>query len=459
MSWLSARTVFAAAVLLTAQTLRAQAAVGDKLDLAGLIQLPSEDWSNFPGSVLTPTTPTSASFMWRSSWAAAGDAQPTTVNQSVNGAQVFGKTNSQVVMDGPTAPTALGYNPFSVVTHPDGSKALRITPQLVPAAQQASVWGYPVVSGELSTAGRNAYNVPTLETYAANYSVTIYHQVRLPTEMWAALWEYSKSDYGGQDVTEMDLVETIKAGWPSIATLTQHSSDSTWLSNIAAGVLSGLYPAHAAGPQSYFGSQAAGYQYAGLAGTDPHALHDWAQVVGPKVTQWAIDGVVVLEFPTPSDVAGKYFHEIIDLDLGTDITTVTSASQLDYMEVGRIDRYVYPGTSKVHWMQQDVGDGSGVSGAVLTSGTNFQLAAATATTTTTTAATTTTATTTTTTPTTTSTAATTTAAAAPTATTASTSGSGGSSSSIGLVAGGLAALVGVAGLAFLLTRPRPTAMS
>jgi hypothetical protein len=443
MSRLAARTGFLAALLLSAQSLGAQAAVGDRLDLSGLIQLPSEDWSNFPGSVLTPNTAKSAGFMWRSSWAAGGDAQPTTINQSVNNAQVFGKTNSQVVMDGPTAPTALGYNPFSVVTHPDGSKALRITPQLVPAAQQASVWGYPVVSGELSTAGRNAWGVATLETYAANYSVTVYHQVRLPTEMWAALWEYSKADYGGQDVSEIDLVETIKAGWPGIATLTQHSSDSTWLSNIAAGVLTGLYPAHAAGPQSYFGSGAAGYQYAGLAGTDPHALHDWAQVVGPKVTQWAIDGVVVLEFPTASDVGGKYFHEIISLDLGNNVATVTSASQLDYMEVGRIDRYVYPGLSKVHWMQQDVGDGSSVSGALLNAGTNFQMASAAATTTTTT---------------TTTTPATTTTSTAPAATTTdvatSSGGGGGGGAGIALVAGGLGALAGVFGLVWMMTRPR-----
>jgi len=355
-------------ILAQATATTASAAVGDKLDLSGLIQLPTENWSSFEAELYTPRNSRSDKLMWRSSWAAAGD-QPgqATLNQSVMSARPYGHSNASVANDGPTAETALHYNPFSVVTRPDGSKALRITPKyLSNPADRAKVWGYPILSGEISTAGKND-GPGRLEFYASNYSVTIYRGVRLPTAMWAALWKIPRADYGHRGVTEPDLVETLQAAWPRVAWLSLHSDDATWRAAIASD------PQHydpsltgAAGPKNV------SLRYRGLDHTDPHALHDWALVVGPCLTQWAIDGVVVLELPTPNDIGPKLFHDIIDLDYPSNIRQPTSQADLDYLEIGAIERYTYPGLSRVTWRQKDVGDGGGVAGAKRLPGKNFQ---------------------------------------------------------------------------------------
>jgi hypothetical protein len=347
----------------------AQAAVGDKLDLSGLIKLPTEDWSTGLSRVYSPANANQPDLMWRSSWTAAGDAAgPAAIGQSVMSGKPYGHSNSRVANDGPTSATALHYNPFSIITRPNGSKALRITPKyLANPADRAKVWGYPVVSGELSTAGKNVNSGGGLEFYAANYSVTVYRGVRLPKALWAALWKYSRADYGGGGLTEIDLLETMRGNWPKQIWLSLHSNDDAWRQALIANPKP--YTGHLT---QWAGPNAASLQYAGLSGKDPHALHDWALVVGPKVVQWALDGVVVFELPTPKDVGPKMHHDIIDLDYGTDLPAPTSQADLDAFEIGPIERYSYPGLSHVRWQQKEAGDGGAIAGAHRLSGVNVQ---------------------------------------------------------------------------------------
>jgi len=366
----AAAQILAAATLAVSGGGGALAAVGDRLDLAGLIQLPTEDWTAFSSELYTAATARSCCLMWRSSWTPAGDSlSAATLSQSVMNAAPYGHTNSRVVDDGPTKPTALHYDPFSIVTRADGTKALRITPAyLASPSQRDKVWGYPIVSGELSTAGRNTPGMRNqLAFYQSDYSVTVYHAVRLPLRMWGALWKYAKRDYGGGGLTEIDLLETMGSKWPQFVWLTLHSSDDTWLKSIVD--QPSVYDPHLT---QWAGAHAVSLRYPGLAHSDPHALHDWALVVGPKVVQWAVDGVVVFEVPTPRDVADHPLYDTIDLDYGVDLPPPTSDGDLDYMEVGKIERYTYPGVSHVQWHERDVGDGAAVEGAKRLPGTNFQ---------------------------------------------------------------------------------------
>lgn len=358
-----------AALALTGVFGSARAAVGDRLDLSGLIKLPTEDWSTGLSRVYTPANAGRPDLMWRSSWTPAGDAPgQAAIGQSVMMGKPYGQTNSRVAMDGPSSPTALHYNPFSIVARPDGSKALRITPRyLADPADRTRVWGYPVLSGELSSAGKNVGGKGGLEFYAANYSVTVYRGVRLPKALWAALWKYSRADYGGGGLTEVDLLETMRGAWPKVASLSLHSNDDAWRKALIAD------PAHY-NPHltQWAGADNVSLQYPGLAGKDPHGLHDWALVVGPRVVQWAVDGVVVFELPTPKDVGPKMHHDIIDLDYGVDVAAPTSQADLDVFEIGPIERYSYPGLSHVRWQQKEAGDGRAIAGVHRLPGVNIQ---------------------------------------------------------------------------------------
>jgi hypothetical protein len=361
--------LLSAALAVAAVASAAHAAVGDRLDLSGLIKLPTEDWSTGLSRVYTQANANQPDLMWRSSWTPAGDRLGQAgLGQSVMMGKPYGHNNSRVAMDGPSSPTALHYNPFTIFSRPDGSKALRITPKyLAKPADRARVWGYPVLSGELSTAGKNVNSAGGLEFYAANYSVTVYRGVRLPNRLWAALWKYARADYGGGGLTEIDLLETMRGVWPRLVWLSLHSNDDAWRKALIADPRH--YDPHLT---QWAGPNSVGLQYPGLAGKDPHALHDWALVVGPRVVQWAIDGVVVFELPTPKDVGPKMHHDIIDLDYGTDVPEPTSQADLDSFEIGPIERYSYPGLSHVRWQQKEAGDGARIPGARRMPGENVQ---------------------------------------------------------------------------------------
>jgi len=90
------------------------------------------------------------------------------------------------------------------------------------------------------------------------------------------------------------------------------------------------------------------------------------------VVQWAVDGVVVFELPTPKDVGPKMHHDIIDLDYGVDVAAPTSQADLDVFEIGPIERYSYPGLSHVRWQQKEAGDGRAIAGVHRLPGVNIQ---------------------------------------------------------------------------------------
>jgi len=357
----------------------ARAAVGDKLDLSGLIKAPTEDWSAGQGAFYTAATAQNPDVMWRTNWAAGGDrfANPS-VDQVQMDAKMFPRARSMTVEDGPTSPTALKYDPFSFVRRPDGSRALRITPKWVPPGDRDKVFGYPIVSGVLMTAGRNvARDGSEKEFYASNYSVTVYHQVRLPLHMWTAVWQYPKADWGTHSATEVDMLETMRKAYPKLIWMSMHSDDAPWRAGIVTNSKTNTNPGGRFDPHitGWAGDRNVSLQWPGLATTsDPHALHDYAVVVGPKLMQWAVDGVVVFEIPTPAD-AVKLRHDIIDIGYPNEGPPPTSDADLDYFEIGKIDRYFYPGVSKVVWRQKTVGDGGEIPGATRTGGANLQASA------------------------------------------------------------------------------------